>query len=122
MRALLLALCAWLPLAAAQSPMAFLEREVAAQPGKSGVYVLETGEEALVTRAWLADKGYDPEFGARPLRRLIQNEIEDRLSDGILSGEFKLAGIVRVTTQDGELALESIEDEAEGAELEAPGV
>jgi cardiolipin synthase C len=52
---LLLALCAWLPLAAAQSPMAFIEREIAARPGLSGVYVLETGEEALITRAWLAD-------------------------------------------------------------------
>ena len=56
LRNLLLALCAWLPQAAAQdSPMAFLEREVARRPGQSAVYVLETGEEALLTRAWLAD-------------------------------------------------------------------
>jgi len=56
LRNLLLALCAWLPQAAAQdSPMAFLEREIARHPGQSGVYVLETGEEALLTRAWLAD-------------------------------------------------------------------
>jgi ATP-dependent Clp protease ATP-binding subunit ClpC len=73
-------------------------------------------------RDWLADKGYDPEYGARPLRRLIQNEVEDRLSDGILSGEFQLAGIVRVTARDGELVLEAVEDEAQGAEVEAPGV
>ena len=45
---------------------------------------LEMTDEA---RDWLADKGYDPEYGARPLRRLIQNEIEDALSDGILSGD-----------------------------------
>jgi cardiolipin synthase C len=51
----LLALCAWLPLAAAQSPRDIVARETAAHPGKSGVYVLETGEEALITRAWLAD-------------------------------------------------------------------
>jgi ATP-dependent Clp protease ATP-binding subunit ClpC len=80
---------------------------------------LEITDEA---REWLADKGYDPEFGARPLRRLIQNEIEDRLSDGILSGEFKLAGIVRANTRDGQLLLEASEDEIEGEELEAPGV
>ena len=56
LRAVLLpALCAWLPHAAAQSPMAFIEREIAAHPGQSGTYVLETGEEALITRAWLAD-------------------------------------------------------------------
>ncbi|MBL8146637.1 MAG: ATP-dependent Clp protease ATP-binding subunit [Anaerolineae bacterium] len=65
-------------------------------------------------RGWLADKGYDPEFGARPLRRLIQNEIEDRLSDGILSGEFSLASIVRVTVKDDALTLETVEEEDEG--------
>lgn len=80
---------------------------------------LELTEEG---RNWLAEKGYDPEFGARPLRRLIQNEVEDRLSDGILSGEFKLASVVRVNARDGEMVLEAVEDEAEGAELEAPGV
>ncbi|MFQ3565879.1 MAG: ATP-dependent Clp protease ATP-binding subunit [Aggregatilineales bacterium] len=73
-------------------------------------------------RDWLANKGYDPEYGARPLRRLIQNEVEDRLSDGILSGDFQLAGVVRVTARDGELVLEAVEDEAQDAELEAPGV
>jgi ATP-dependent Clp protease ATP-binding subunit ClpC len=69
-------------------------------------------------RGWLADKGYDPEFGARPLRRLIQNEVEDNLSDGILSGKFKLASIVRVDVVDAQLALVAAEEE-EG-ELEAP--
>ncbi|MEQ9031457.1 MAG: ATP-dependent Clp protease ATP-binding subunit, partial [Aggregatilineales bacterium] len=47
-------------------------------------------------REWLAKEGYDPEYGARPLRRVIQNEIEDRLSDGILSGEFSLGSVVRI--------------------------
>jgi ATP-dependent Clp protease ATP-binding subunit ClpC len=68
-------------------------------------------------RGWIADKGYDPEYGARPLRRLIQNEIEDVLSDGILSGKFKLASVVRVRTgEDGNLLLEPAE---EGEQLEA---
>jgi ATP-dependent Clp protease ATP-binding subunit ClpC len=62
-------------------------------------------------RDWMAMKGYDPEFGARPLRRLIQNEVEDSLSDGILSGQFKLASEVRVTVgDDGELLLEAVEE------------
>jgi ATP-dependent Clp protease ATP-binding subunit ClpC len=61
-------------------------------------------------RDWLATKGYDPEFGARPLRRLIQNEVEDALSDGILMGKFKLGSEVRVTVgDDGELILEPSE-------------
>jgi ATP-dependent Clp protease ATP-binding subunit ClpC len=80
---------------------------------------LEVTDEA---RDWLADKGYDPEFGARPLRRLIQNEVEDRLSDGILSGEFKLAGVVRVSAADGALTLESVEERSGEGELEAPSV
>jgi ATP-dependent Clp protease ATP-binding subunit ClpC len=61
-------------------------------------------------RDWLAVKGYDAEFGARPLRRLIQNEIEDALSDGILSGKFKLGSTVRVSAgEDGELLLTPLE-------------
>lgn len=63
-------------------------------------------------REWIGTRGYDPEFGARPLRRLIQNEIEDALSDGILSGKFKIASEVRVGVgEDGELLLEPIEEE-----------
>lgn len=60
-------------------------------------------------REWIAVKGYDPEFGARPLRRLIQNEIEDTLSDGILSGKFSLGSEVRIRAgDDGELVLEPV--------------
>jgi len=60
---------------------------------------------------YLASKGFDPDYGARPLRRLIQNEVEDALSDGILSNRFKLASEVRVTVgDDGELLLEAVED------------
>lgn len=69
---------------------------------------------------WLAKNGYDPEFGARPLRRLIQNEVEDKLSDGILSGRFGLGSIVRITTdKEGTLALQrydELTDEGEHAE------
>ncbi|MDO9063157.1 MAG: AAA family ATPase [Microbacterium sp.] len=38
-------------------------------------------------RAWLAERGYDPTYGARPLRRLMQHEIDDRLATAILAGE-----------------------------------
>ncbi|MCY3572691.1 MAG: ATP-dependent Clp protease ATP-binding subunit [Chloroflexi bacterium] len=69
---------------------------------------LEADDSAL---GWLGDHGYNPEFGARPLRRLIQNEIEDRLSDGILTGEFGLASIVRIEVdEDGGLALCNVEE------------
>ncbi len=44
----------------------------------------------------LADQGYDPEMGARPLRRVIQQKVEDPLSDGLLSGRFQHGEPVRV--------------------------
>ncbi|MFE1664977.1 ATP-dependent Clp protease ATP-binding subunit [Microbacterium sp. P02] len=47
-------------------------------------------------RAWLAERGYDPLFGARPLRRLIQSEIQDRLAMGILGGGVRDGDVVRV--------------------------
>ena len=46
---------------------------------------LEVSEEA---KEWVGDKGYDPFMGARPLRRVIQDHIEDKLSDAILDGQF----------------------------------
>ncbi len=79
---------------------------------------LEASESAI---EWLAENGYNPEFGARPLRRLIQNEVEDRLSDGILTGEFGLASVVRVDAdEDGALTMYCIEDDEVPDELEAP--
>jgi ATP-dependent Clp protease ATP-binding subunit ClpC len=49
-----------------------------------------------VARQYLADKGYDADYGARPLRRLITNVVEDRLSDVILSGKIKLGSTVQI--------------------------
>jgi ATP-dependent Clp protease ATP-binding subunit ClpB len=46
--------------------------------------------------AWLADEGNDPAYGARPLRRLVQTAIGDRLAKEILSGEVKDGDTVRV--------------------------
>ncbi|WP_336630473.1 MULTISPECIES: ATP-dependent Clp protease ATP-binding subunit [unclassified Microbacterium] len=47
-------------------------------------------------RAWLAERGYDPIFGARPLRRLIQSEIQDRLAMALLSGGVRDGDLVKV--------------------------
>ena len=47
-------------------------------------------------RAWLAKKGYDPKFGARPLARLIQTEVRDPLTDEILFGRLEHGGTVRI--------------------------
>jgi ATP-dependent Clp protease ATP-binding subunit ClpA len=47
-------------------------------------------------RLWLAERGYDPTFGARPLSRLIQTEIKDVLADEILFGRLRQGGLVRI--------------------------
>jgi ATP-dependent Clp protease ATP-binding subunit ClpA len=47
-------------------------------------------------RAWLAKKGYDPVFGARPLARVVQKEVRDRLTDEILFGELENGGTVTI--------------------------
>ncbi|MFJ4167035.1 ATP-dependent Clp protease ATP-binding subunit [Microbacterium sp. NPDC089698] len=47
-------------------------------------------------RAWLSERGYDPVFGARPLRRLIQNEVQNRLASALLSGRVHDGDVVRV--------------------------
>ncbi|MEU8118422.1 ATP-dependent Clp protease ATP-binding subunit [Spirillospora sp. NPDC049024] len=52
---------------------------------------------------WLAERGYQPEFGARPLRRTIQREVDDRLSDLLLSGDLRHGGHVDVSAANGGL-------------------
>ena len=47
-----------------------------------------TMEVSDAARDWLSEKGYDPQFGARPMRRLIQDHLEDKLSDSIIAGEL----------------------------------
>ena len=54
-------------------------------------------------RQWLAKKGFDPHFGARPLDRLIQKEIKDVLTDQILFGKLTKGGGVYVKVKDGSL-------------------
>jgi ATP-dependent Clp protease ATP-binding subunit ClpB len=56
-------------------------------------------------RAWLAETGYDPAYGARPLRRLIQSAIGDRLARLLIGGEVADGGKVSVDVADGELTL-----------------
>ncbi|MDM7892014.1 ATP-dependent Clp protease ATP-binding subunit [Curtobacterium caseinilyticum] len=62
-------------------------------------------------RSWLADRGYDPVYGARPLRRLMQRQIDDRLARAILSGDVGDGDTVRVDVAAGgdELTVEPFE-------------
>ena len=54
----------------------------------------------------LADEGFDPVYGARPLKRAIQNEIENPLAKAILAGKYPPKTIVKVDTRDGKLVFE----------------
>ena len=82
---------------------------------------LDVSEDA---KAWLGNKGYDPDYGARPLRRVIQNEVEDVLSDGLLNGRFAPGSVVQIGLVDGALTFAMpeeapvpvIEEAAPGAE------
>src|SRR5690606_21794303 len=46
---------------------------------------------------WLADKGYDPAYGARPLKRVMQKELQDTLAEKILTGEVMDGAIVQIS-------------------------
>ncbi len=54
----------------------------------------------------LIDKGYDEKFGARPLRRAIQDELEHQVADGILSGEYEKGSVIEVKAQKGGIVLD----------------
>ena len=64
-------------------------------------------EISEAVRDFLAEKGYDPIFGARPLRRLIQNEIEDRLSEEVLAGNLNAGDTAFIDVEDGEVVIRS---------------
>jgi ATP-dependent Clp protease ATP-binding subunit ClpB len=57
-------------------------------------------------RAWLADKGYDPIYGARPLRRLMQQQIDDKLANLLLAGEIHDGSFVKVDVSEDGVQLE----------------
>ena len=69
-------------------------------------------------RGYLGEKGFDPVLGARPLRRLIQNEVEDILSDELLGGKIKAGGIALIDLEDGKIIVRSKEKELEPEEPE----
>ncbi len=60
-----------------------------------------TLELSKAATAFLSEKGYHPEYGARPLRRVIQELIEDRLAEGILAEEFQAGDLIRIDHTEG---------------------
>ncbi|WP_047154525.1 ATP-dependent Clp protease ATP-binding subunit [Aneurinibacillus tyrosinisolvens] len=60
-------------------------------------------------KKFLSKEGFDPAYGARPLRRAIQRHIEDRLSEELLTGSIKKGDIVKIDVKDGTLTVEKAE-------------
>ncbi len=60
-------------------------------------------------RAWLAEKGYDPDFGARPLRRTLQREVENPLSKRLIAGDYAAGDTILISVADGNLTFTKME-------------
>ena len=92
------------------APLERLDETVLVFADPDGLH-LELTDQA---KEFLIDKGYNPEFGARPLRRAIEQYIEDPLSEGMLRGEFKGKNLIKVDVQDEEHL------KLEGSEMKEP--
>ena len=68
-----------------------------------------TIELSSAAKEWLAERGYDRLYGARPLARVIQEYIKKPLAEELLFGKLVKGGAVKVTMKDGKLAFEMIE-------------
>lgn len=83
-----------------------LELQKVAQRLEEHTIQLQATPEAIDE---LAEEGYDPDMGARPLKRVIQQTIEDSLSDGLLSGDFVDGGVILVDFVNDEISLRQTE-------------
>jgi ATP-dependent Clp protease ATP-binding subunit ClpB len=57
-------------------------------------------------KLWIANKGYDPAYGARPLKRVIQNEIQNKLAEMILKGDIVDGASIHIDAKDKALAFD----------------
>ena len=78
--------------------------------------VLKIDEDAT---DWLAEKGYDPAYGARPLKRVIQKQVQDPLAEKILLGEILDGSTVRITAGSDRLNFKSVKSAPEREKSEA---
>jgi ATP-dependent Clp protease ATP-binding subunit ClpC len=79
---------------------------------------IELTEEA---KTWLAENGYDPQLGARPLRRTIQREVEDKLSEKVLFGEYQAGQLIVVDVEDDELTFRGVDSPPDTPPVELAG-
>jgi ATP-dependent Clp protease ATP-binding subunit ClpB len=64
---------------------------------------LELSDEA---RRFIAERGFDPVYGARPLRRFISREVETRIGRALLAGDVEPGAVIRVAVTGGDLAVD----------------
>ena len=98
-----------------------------APPGKIGSYIFRSAAEkrALVgaARTFIAREGFDPVYGARPLKRFLQRELETRIGRALIGGDILDGARIRVDLQDGGLVVthqnpEPIEEQSPPVEEE----
>jgi len=70
-------------------------------------------EATQAAKELLAERGYEPQFGARPLRRVIQQLVEDPLSEGVLAGQFVKGDHILVDVENGQITLRALDRETE---------
>jgi ATP-dependent Clp protease ATP-binding subunit ClpC len=90
-----------------------VKRIVDLQIGEIAQRMREQGLAIHLTEAgrdWLAEKGYDPAFGARPLRRTLQRLVESPLSKKLIRRELKVGEQLQIDVEDGELVFREAED------------
>ena len=84
--------------------------------------VKDYGVELVIddsARVWLADQGYDPLFGARPLKRALQKYVESKLAIKLLEGHFKQGDLVRVIKDNDQTELSFVAERSEPTEIPA---
>jgi len=84
-------------------------RSVRERLSDRGIHVTLTDE----AKAFLVDKGFDPEMGARPVKRTIERLVEDPLSEELLAGRFKDACAIRIVVEGDHLAFLSVDEPAD---------
>ncbi|MBN1318198.1 MAG: ATP-dependent Clp protease ATP-binding subunit [Anaerolineales bacterium] len=86
---------------------------------KVNTRLLEQGLSLRLTdaaRGLMAEEGYDPDYGARPLRRVIQLQIEDYMSDELLNGRFNAGDVIEVDSVKGKIHLQLAETVSDSTE------
>jgi ATP-dependent Clp protease ATP-binding subunit ClpB len=79
-------------------------------------------EITAAAKDWLVEAGFDPQYGARPLKRALQRHVEDELARRVISGELKSGDVVAIDASDGRLTFRRLEAGSNGKDLQKTAV